>query len=196
MPHVCFAGNIGANGKHFGNQHVSRKRSKYYSQAKPISGLLAKILNPVVRKRGLAGADLVMAWRDIAGPQFAECTMPDRIIWPKMTAQDDQNGASPGTLVVRCAGPAAVLLQHEAPLIAERVNTFLGWYAVERIKIAQGSIHLPSGNTIPTLPEVPPEKQLEVQNQIAGVKDDQLRDALASLGTKVAARAIADRKPE
>lgn len=153
--------------------------------------MLAGILKPVVRKRGLAGADLVMAWRDIAGPQFAECTMPDRIAWPKATAFDDRNGAAPGTLIVRCAGPAAVLLQHDLPQVVERINSFLGWYAVERIKIVQGTVHVADRRTPPKLPAISPQKQAEVHEQVAGVRDDRLRLALATLGTSVAANATA-----
>lgn len=173
---------------------MSKGRSKFRSSAKPIAGMLAGILKPVVRKRGLAGADLVMAWRDIAGPQFADCTMPDRIAWPKTTAYDDRNGAAPGTLVVRCAGPVAVLLQHDLPQIVERINSFLGWYAVERIKIVQGAVHVSDRKSLPALPDISPQKQAEVREQVAGVRDDKLRQALASLGTNVAASSIAARK--
>lgn len=158
--------------------------------AKPIGGTLAKILKPAVRKRGLAAADLIMTWRDIAGPQFAECTLPDRIVWPRVP--DGMEGeAVPGTLVVRCAGPAAVFLQHEAPLLVERVNTFLGWYAVDRIKIVQG----PIGEAVPARegppPEIPEEKREEVAETVAGVSDDRLRRALSLLGKNVVANAIA-----
>lgn len=173
---------------------MNQKRSKYRSSAKPIAGMLAGILKPVVRKRGLAGADLVMAWRDIAGQQFADCTMPERIAWPKTTAFDDRNGAAPGTLIVRCAGPAAVLLQHDLPQIVERINSFLGWYAVERIKIVQGTVHAADRKSIPKLPELPPQKQAELREQVSGVRDDRLREALATLGASVAANAAAARK--
>lgn len=173
---------------------MSRKRSKYYPQAKPIASMLAGILKPAVRKRGLARADLVMAWRDIAGPQFGECTMPDRIIWPKSSSFDERNGPIPGTLVVKCAGPVAILLQHEVPLIAERVNTFLGWYAIERIKIVQGPVQLPDRKATFALPEVSADKQAEVRDQVSGIQNDGLRNALATLGTSVAARALVGRK--
>lgn len=156
--------------------------------------MLAGILKPVVRKRGLAGADLVMAWRDIAGPQFADCTMPDRIAWPKTTAFDDRNGAAPGTLIVRCAGPAAVLLQHDLPQIVERINSFLGWYAVERIKIVQGTVHVSGRKTPPVLPELSQQELTEVRERVAGVRDDRLREALATLGTSVLASTAAARK--
>ena len=158
--------------------------------------MLARILKPAVRKRGLAGADLVMAWRDIAGPQFAECTMPDRIIWPKATIVDDGRGSMPGTLVVRCAGPSAILLQHDLPLIVERVNAFLGWYAVNRIKIVQAPVQISGKPARRPPPDVPPEKQAEVRSQVAGVKDEKLREALAALGTSVAADAMVRRKPD
>jgi len=174
---------------------VSVGRSKYRTPAKPIAAMLAKILKPAVRKRGLAGADLVMAWRDIAGPQFADCTLPDRIVWPRSPAGDEIGGApQPGMLVVRCAGPAAILLQHDTGLIAERVNSFLGWYAVDRIKIIQGPVHAAGDPAPAAAPEIPAAKRTEITHQVAGVKDDRLRAALAELGGHVAADALARRR--
>ena len=164
-----------------------RSRSKYKTAARPVAGLLGKVLKPALRKRGLAGAELVTAWPDIAGPQFAGCTMPERIVWPR----SDDESAEPGVLVLRCAGPAAILVQHEAPLIVERANTFLGWYAVSRLKIVQGPIGPAVSREQAPLPDVSAEKKQALKESLTGLADDRLREALERLGSSVAARALA-----
>ena len=43
-----------------------------------------------------------------------------------------------GVLQVRVAGPLAVELQHLAPQVLERVNTYLGYRAVTQLKLSRG----------------------------------------------------------
>ena len=150
--------------------------------------MLAGILRPAVRKRGLAGADLIMSWPAIAGPQFASMTMPERILWPQSASEQPE----PGVLVVRCSGPAALLVQHDAPLIIERANTFLGWYAIARLKIVQGPISAPDRAEQAVPPDLPAAKKDEIGRTVETIANDRLRAALARLGESVAARALTE----
>ena len=56
----------------------------------PLSELVGKIVAPVTAKRGFAAADLVAAWPDIAGSRFADCTRPEKIVWPRGEARSEQ----------------------------------------------------------------------------------------------------------
>lgn len=165
-------------------------RSRGRSPARPIAGILGRVLHPVVRRRGLAGADLVLAWPELVGGQFAGCTLPDRIMWPRSESEE----SAPGTLVVRCSGPVALLLQHEAPLVCERVNGFLGWHAIARLKIVQGPVVAAPGRQAGAPRVLTAERRRELDRQLEGISDPRLRAALARLGTGVAASAPAVRR--
>ena len=51
--------------------------------AKPVAELIGKTLDPIVRKRGLARAELLSWWPDIVGAAYAGRTAPERIRWPR-----------------------------------------------------------------------------------------------------------------
>ena len=48
--------------------------------------------------------------------------------------------AGGATLELRVAGPVAALIQHQAPLILDRLNLYLGAGAVARLRIVQGPL--------------------------------------------------------
>jgi hypothetical protein len=59
-----------------------------------VAELIGPALDPIVRKRGLARAEIVAWWPDIVGAAYAGVTAPERNRWPR-----DGKAA---TLVVRC----------------------------------------------------------------------------------------------
>jgi hypothetical protein len=97
--------------------------------AKPLSELLGKTLDPLLRKRGLARAELLSWWPEIVGATYATATMPDRIRWPR------DGGA--GTLVIACDPALALQLSYESDRIRERLNGFFGYAAIGAIRIVQ-----------------------------------------------------------
>ena len=103
-----------------------------------LAEIVGKALDPLTARRGFATADLMAGWADIVGTRYAECTLPEKIVWPRGAAAD----AGAGVLVVRVDGPRALYLQHEADQIVERVNAFVGHGAIGRIKIVQGPVNL------------------------------------------------------
>ena len=148
-----------------------------------LAELVGKILDPVTAKRGFATADLIAAWPDIVGPRHAECTRPEKIVWPRGVAREGQ----PALLVLRVDGPRAVLVQHEAGQIAERVNAFLGYGAIGQIRIVQAPLK-PKLTLVPA-PARPLDAQAEARlaNTVGKVADDGLRAALDRLGRGVLA---------
>ena len=90
-------------------------------------------------------------------------------------------------LLVRVSGPLAIELQHLAPQVLERVNTYLGYRAVGQLKLRQGV--LPAAAAPEREPPVLPEAALaEVRQQTAGIADDDLRQALEGLGRALRAQ--------
>ncbi len=97
-----------------------------------IAQRLPKIIRPVLARRGTAFSALVADWAAAVGPQFAHLTLPEKL-----------SGGPPGeggVLTVRIAGAAAVELQHAALQTVERINGFLGYRAVARLRLVQAPL--------------------------------------------------------
>lgn len=153
------------------------------SSAVALAELVGRALDPVTARRGFATAELIGAWADIVGGRYADCSRPERIVWPRGTANKD----SPGTLVVVVEGPRALFLQHEADQIIERVNGFLGHGAVGRLKIVQGA--MPSNDSAqgPTVMPLDATDKAKLDDTLADVESPGLRSALERLGQAVLA---------
>ena len=146
-----------------------------------LAELVGKAIGPLAARRGFATADLIAAWPEIVGARFAASTRPDRIVWPRGTA----NESKPAVLVVRVDGPAAVLFQHEAGQIVERTNAFLGYAAVGQVRIVQGPVGAPGGEEPePPLP-ISAEDETRLADALAPLDDEGLRTALGRLGRAV-----------
>jgi hypothetical protein len=148
-----------------------------------LSELLGRVVDPVIARRGFATLDLIAAWPAVVGPAFADCTQPERVLWPR-------GPAAPGaTLVVRVDGPRALFLQHELPQILERVNALLGHGAVARIRIAQGVVAAPTRIRPPVDVPLPPAAEARLAGTVGTVASGPLRAALDRLGRGVLAGA-------
>ena len=56
-----------------------KRRNKTLSVSDALSGAL----DPVLKKRGFAGRDIIAQWRHIAPPPFDQTTLPDKLTWPR-----------------------------------------------------------------------------------------------------------------
>jgi hypothetical protein len=131
------------------------------------------IAKAAFQKHGFASADLLSHWPDIIGAENAPLCAPDRIVWPRAKAE----GESPaGTLVLRAAPGRSLDVQYKAEHLLERINTYLGYRAIARIKV-EGT--LPHTSPKPDSPPVSPAPA------ISGVEDPDLAEALARLGARV-----------
>ena len=146
--------------------------------AKSLAALVAPALDPVVRKRGLARAELLAWWPDIVGETYAGRTLPDRIRWPR------DGGAA--TLSVKCDPSLVLQFSYETDRVRERLNTYLGFAAVGAVRIVQQAIGAPAAAA-----EQPPTRAPEAVARLEarlGPMDGPLRDALLDLGRQVLAR--------
>lgn len=153
-------------------------------RATPLADLIGEALSPVCRRRGFATADLITAWADIVGDPYAETTQAEKLVWPRGTG-DDPDDYAPATLVVRCDGPTALFLQHDAPRLIERINMFLGWSAVGRIKIIQRPLvrrEMPKKRTFRPLTG---EEERALAETVKDIRVEPLKAALERLGRAV-----------
>lgn len=150
--------------------------------AVPVSDLAAGILDPVLRRRAGIAIGLVQSWEEIAGARLAATTRPEKIAWPRRMHEDDP--FQPGTLVVACEGMAALHLQHETGEVIARVNAFLGFAAIGRLKIVQKPVAVPA-KARPRPRGLSGTEAARLDGLVGAIEDDGLREALARLGRAV-----------
>jgi hypothetical protein len=136
---------------------------------------VAKLAAPIIKKRG--GGYLVRlkaAWpAAVAGTDWAA------FAWPATLGRD-------GALKLHVVPSAALELQHRAPLLIERINSFLGSAVITRLSLVQALPPLPA-------PAVPPlrlstaDEASALERTLADIDDPELRTALAGLGRAVLA---------
>jgi hypothetical protein len=145
-----------------------------------LSALVGRVLDPLSAKRGFANAELIAAWPEIAGPRYAETTQPESIAWPRGPGAQDG-----GTLTLRVEPAVALYLQHETGQLTERVNRFLGFAAVRRIRMVQKPLDRTRRRKPPELPTLSTAEEAALDQTVAGIDHEGLRDALKQLGRGV-----------
>lgn len=155
----------------------------------PVSDLATEILDPVLRKRAGISIGLVQSWEEIAGPRLAGRSRPEKIQWPRRLHEDDP--FEPAVLVIACEGMAALHLQHEAGEIINRVNAFLGFNAIGRIKILQKPVLAEKARPKPALRPLTSAEQAKLSDTVGKIEDDGLRASLERLGATI----LGERKP-
>jgi hypothetical protein len=140
-----------------------------------IPDLLARVLEPAARRRGLAEAKLLAEWPTIVGPGLAARCHPIRL-----TRSPDRQG---GILLLHVAGAAALELQHSDPQILERINGFFGYGAVSRLRLIQAPLPRTSpGPVAPLRRSLSDAEGSEIARMVSDIRDPGLRAALQGLG--------------
>lgn len=153
--------------------------------ARRLDELLPRAVDIAIRRRAGMDAGLLAAWAEIAGPQYRDCTRPERIRWPKRASEDDP--FEPGQLVIACDGGVALFLQHEIPQILERVNLYFGFRAVREIRIVQKPMGPPGASRDTKTPPLDAAQQARLDAVAARIEDPRLRESVRRLGAGVMA---------
>lgn len=148
-----------------------------------LAQLVPRIAVRALGRRGVMVASLITKWSDIVGPVLGRASLPRKLVFPR--------GAREGaTLHVAVAGSLATELQHLEPLIVERINGFLGYAAVHRLKLVQDML-------VRNATALPAKDRLSEKTETAGTPgpgqegaetESGLEEALARLGRAVEAR--------
>lgn len=152
-----------------------------------ISEIANGLIDPILARRAGINTMLIGAWEDIAGPDFADCTRPERIAWPRRVSEMG-DGFEPGALTVACESARALFLSHAQDQLIQRVNAFFGFPAIDRIRIVQKPVAA-AGSARKPLPKLAANQQNRLSTMLGGVEDPKLKAALERLGTGVIASA-------
>ncbi|MFB9951527.1 DUF721 domain-containing protein [Rhizobium puerariae] len=148
-----------------------------------ISEIANGIIDPVLARRAGISTALLGSWDEIAGEDFADCTRPEKIAWPRTDGFDD-GGHRPGVLTVACEGARALFLTHAQGELIARINGFFGFPAVRQIRIVQKPVSQASRH-----PRKPPplrgEAAKRLETMMEGIESEALRQAVQRLGTAV-----------
>ncbi len=162
---------------------LSRRRTRPAPRPAPPAGrALAPLIKELDAKFGRGASALEPRWREIVGDQLARVTRPQKLT-------KGRAGAG-GTLELRVAGPAALLVQHQSADILARVNLFLGPGSVQSLRIAQGPVKplsIPAASTKGARRRIDPldaGAEAELTRSVEAAPDA-LKAALANLGRAV-----------
>lgn len=156
---------------------------KRRNKAVSVADALAGAIDPVLRKRGFAGRDIITHWAAIAPPPFDRTCRPDKLSWPRGSSNAD--GA---TLVLRCAPGQALFARHEAPAIAAAINRYFGYVLVKDVRLSAEPF-TPGSAVKAQKPFQPSQSTIaKVGKQTEKVEDGDLREALQVLGLALSSR--------
>ena len=156
--------------------HRSRPASR--AASRPLAELIGTAIDPLVRRRGLARAELIAWWPEIVGTAYAGRTAPERIRWTR--------DGTAATLVVRCDPALALQFAHETDRVRERLNAYFGYPAVGAVRIVQQPVGMPPAEKEPApprAPEIPPALEERLERF-----DAPLKESLSALARGVLAR--------
>ena len=143
-----------------------------------VAELLPDVGRAAFRRFGFVQSSIVTRWPEIVGERYAGVSQPESLRFPHGSKQD-------GTLTLTVRGAHAVVMQHIAPEITDRVNRFFGYPAVARVAIKQGEVAKPAARAAP--PSLKPAP-VELGPGLKAIADPELKAVLESLAAGVAAR--------
>jgi hypothetical protein len=145
-------------------------------RTRAIGAMLPQIAGRALGRNGLGEAQLIQHWAAIVGERLALGTSPERLSFHRGDRRD-------GTLRLSVAPGLALEIQHDEPVILERINGFFGYRAVARLALEQTWVprHPAPARRRP----LAAEERAALDRSVAAVGDDGLRAALARLGAAI-----------
>jgi hypothetical protein len=157
--------------------------------AKQLRDVAGKLVGKTFVQQGFGSAELVTRWTDIVGADIAAHSEPIKIHWARAipahsSPRGERSGGmpEPGTLLLRVEGPAAIEIQHLTNVICDRVNQFLGWRAIARIRLQQAPLRR-SERAKARAPDIVATARIAAT--LPEIADEDLKQALARLGAAV-----------
>lgn len=149
----------------------------------PVGDIAGEILDPVMRRRAGISVGVVQSWEEIVGADLAGLTRPEKLVWPRRAHEDDP--FEPATIVIACEGFAALRVQHATGEVMDRINAFLGFAAVGRVRIVQKPVRAADAPRRQKPRELTRSEGDRLAAVLCGIEDDGLRRSLERLGRSV-----------
>lgn len=144
------------------------------------------LIDPVLQRKAGINTALIGSWDEIAGSDFADCSRPEKITWPRRNAEGpgEAGGMEAGVLTIACEGARALFLAHAQGELIQRINGFFGFPAIRQIRIVQKPVNMhPRGRR--RLRPLSPGESTHLAELTAEIESEALRKALDRLGRGV-----------
>lgn len=147
---------------------LSKPRGTY-----KLSDIVRDVTKPAIDKRGQLEGQLMTYWPMIVGEELAAQCTPTRVVRSKTQ--------SLATVDVDITNGDPTALQHQEPQIIERIATFFGYRAVQRIKWRQVPMGDAPKKDEKSVASEKPATNIAPKRNHAGIKDESLNSALGAL---------------
>lgn len=144
---------------------------------------LPRVTEKALGRRGFAEAGLLADWSSVVGSHLANLCAPCKLAFAKRGERRD------GTLTLRVESGHGPTLQHLEPQLLERINAYFGYAAVARLRLQQGPLPRRKTTASLDLPGLSGEEENDLCARVSDVEDEELRQALLSLGQSMGRRA-------
>lgn len=152
---------------------------------KSLDHFTLKAFAPLIKSRGAQLAPIVLHWLEIAGPELAPHTWPEKLV----SCRSGQGLPSGKRLVVRVQAGFQLDLQMQSPLLLSRLRAFAGAYDVQDLLMETGNAPLKGSLPAAKLPPAPccPVDQLppSVLSVLDSFHDEALRASMLAWATHV-----------
>lgn len=151
-----------------------------------ISEAANRLIDPVLAKKAGISTALIGSWDEIAGANFADCTRPEKITWPRRNSEitGESSGVEPGVLTIACEGARALFLTHAQGELIQRINGFFGYPAIRQIRIVQKPV-TPVQKHRPRPRPLSPAEAARLSGMTGEIENENLKAALEKLGRAV-----------
>lgn len=158
------------------------KRRNFRGQ-KSISYALDMVTKPIFKKRGFAENKIITQWPMIVGEALSNETSPKKLVYRRDSKTD-------GILYVDVYDSGmAMEMTYMEPMIVEKIASYFGYRAVAKLKIMQNPGGLNNKKTKPDFykatSEVGVDTKVRLQEMLADIDDEELKNALSKLGESV-----------
>ena len=157
------------------------KNKKRYTGINALSTSLNVVTSPFFKRRGFAENKIITDWNFIVGKELGNNCTPKKITFARDKKVD-------GILTVEVYDSGiAMEMTYMEPVLIEKISAYFGYKAVARLKILQrpgGQPNIQQQKTVPVR-TVSEGKKKELAAYLEDIEDDELREALESLGMGV-----------
>lgn len=158
---------------------AARKQSERRGYSRKVGTLLPPATKKVFRKYGFAEGAVVRQWREVAGAKLADCTLPLKISWGR------EKGEKIAILHLLVEPAAALEVQHQIPLLLEKLKIFYGNGSIAKIALVQGKRPARKGPRPAEMRPPDPGAHETMETWTAAMKDAGLKSSLIRLGEQI-----------
>ena len=163
---------------------ADRRKHRNGNGLRALGSLITQSTPSAINNRGYVQPEIISLWEEIVTPELAKEAVPQKLTFPR-------GRRSGGTLRIRAPAPLATELQHKETLLLDRINSFFGYKAVEKIIIIHGNpINTSPGHKRTKIRPLDLQTTKKIESMTLNIQHGELRKALTALGKTLKSREI------